>query len=302
LPLIVGMGEGPLVSVVIPTWNRRQLVQEAIASVLAQTYINFELIVVDDGSTDRTVEELRRLDDPRLHVIAAEHTGSAAISRNVGIKEAKGEWIAFLDSDDLWMPDKLELQLNAVTSTGAAWCYGDYTLMDEHGSDIPLRAGGFRALSGWIIEDLLLDRTAVSPDCLLITRDVLAKIGGFDPALHRREDLDFDFRLAIAGEAVALPRVLARVRDHASRKTAGGFAHESTVEVYRNFISRRPGRKFERMARKMLARHLADAAADRIAAGHLLEAARLLTESLFLGDAPSHWLRAGARGVGRRLK
>ncbi len=294
------MGARPLVSVIIPTWNRCHLVQELIASVVAQTYPNWELIVVDDGSTDGTVEELRKLKEPRLRVVATKHVGSAAVSRNLGIGEANGEWIAFLDSDDLWVPEKLEVQLAALNESGAGWCYCDYKLMDENGADIPLRAGGFQPMDGWIIEPLLLGQTAVSPDCLLIRREVLDLAGGFDVALRKREDLDFDFRLALVAEAVAVPLPLARVRDHPLRKTATGFGHEHTAKVYRKFLDGRPERGLARIARKMLARHLADAAGERIAAGHLGMGYALLFRALALGDAPAHWLRAWFRGS-RRL-
>ena len=295
------MGEGPLVSVVIPTWNRRQLVQEAIASVVAQTYGNFELIVVDDGSTDGTIEELRKLTDPRLRLIACPHSGVTAVSRNRGIETARGEFVAFLDSDDLWLPRKLEAQVRALTQSGAGWCYGNYSLVDEDCREIPLRSGRFRPLSGNIIERLLRGETAVHVDCLLVRSELLETVGPFDPALRKREDLDFDFRLAMAGEAIALDEILARVRDHPRRKTAGSdFAHEHTARVYRNFISREPNRSLRQIARKMLARHLADAAADRIAARNFGLAVKLLGEGILLGAPAGHWLRAGVRG-GRRL-
>ena len=77
----------------------------------------------------------RKLEEHRLRLVAAKHSGSAALTRNLGIERANGEWIAFLDSDDLWVPEKLEVQLAALDESGAGWCYGDYTLMDEHGAE-----------------------------------------------------------------------------------------------------------------------------------------------------------------------
>jgi glycosyltransferase involved in cell wall biosynthesis len=101
----------PLVSVVIPTYNRENFVAEAVASVLAQSYVDFELIVVDDGSDDATVALLaERFDDTRLMVVSQPNLGVSA-ARNTGAKLARGEWFAFLDSDDTWLENKLEVQL-----------------------------------------------------------------------------------------------------------------------------------------------------------------------------------------------
>ncbi len=102
-------GELPLVSICIPTYNRAALVQEAVASVLAQTWREFELIVVDDGSTDDTTEALAAYAS-RIRLIRRESRGGVSAARNTGIAAARGEWLAFLDSDDLWRPEKLARQ------------------------------------------------------------------------------------------------------------------------------------------------------------------------------------------------
>src|ERR1700750_1510306 len=101
----------PLVTVVIPTYNRLTLVQQAIASVIAQTYSNWELIIVDDGSDDGTREDIISMNDPRIKLLTKPHVGNIAFLRNAGVDEGSGEWLAFLDSDDLWLPRKLETQL-----------------------------------------------------------------------------------------------------------------------------------------------------------------------------------------------
>jgi len=100
-----------LVSVIIPTWNRANLIGNAIRSVLDQTYSNLELLICDDGSTDNTREIVSGINDNRIKFIEGLHTGVPAAPRNRGIYESRGMWIAFLDSDDLWLPDKLEKQL-----------------------------------------------------------------------------------------------------------------------------------------------------------------------------------------------
>ena len=106
----------PLVSVIIPTYNRQQLVQRAIRSVLSQTFSDFEILVVDDGSTDNTAVVIQAFEDPRIVYLNQNHSGLPAVARNTGIKHATGDYIAFLDSDDLWLPEKLDLQIAFMTA------------------------------------------------------------------------------------------------------------------------------------------------------------------------------------------
>ena len=100
-----------LVTVVIPTYNRYSFIREAIESVIAQTYSNWELIIVDDGSTDDTATYIKSIPDKRIHLLELQHCGNIAMLRNIGAKSASGQWITFLDSDDMWVPEKLETQL-----------------------------------------------------------------------------------------------------------------------------------------------------------------------------------------------
>ena len=109
----------PPVSVVIPAYNRAATIGAAIESVLRQTWEDFELVVVDDGSTDGTLEAARRIADPRLRVVAAPHNMGAAGARNLGVAEARGTWIAFQDSDDEWLPEKLAKQMARLAARRA---------------------------------------------------------------------------------------------------------------------------------------------------------------------------------------
>lgn len=122
----------PLVSVVLPTHNRVTLLRDAIASVVAQTYRHWELIVVDDGSTDDTPEVLSAITDHRVRPVRIVHSGNASVARNVGIAAARGSHVAFQDDDDVWLPDKLERQCAALGARpDAAWCYSDAEFVDE---------------------------------------------------------------------------------------------------------------------------------------------------------------------------
>ena len=126
-----------LISIVMPNYNGRRFVEQAIDSVLNQTYQNFELIVVDDCSNDDSLSliEHKAQSDNRIRVIALEHNAGVANARNVGIKEAKGEYIALLDNDDLWTEDKLERQL-ALAQKGADIVYCSYDFIDEENNSI----------------------------------------------------------------------------------------------------------------------------------------------------------------------
>ena len=117
-----------LVSVIMPSYNTAQYIGESIRSVLEQTYTNLELIIVDDCSTDNTEEIVRGFDDPRIRFFKNEKNSGAAISRNYALSEAKGKWIAFLDSDDLWTPDKLEKQIRFMEENGYHMSYSDYRI------------------------------------------------------------------------------------------------------------------------------------------------------------------------------
>lgn len=126
--------EKDLVSVIMPSYNTATFILESVRSVCNQTYTNWELIIVDDHSTDNTDEILKTIHDDRIHILKNKINSGAAISRNIALKEAKGEWIAFLDSDDLWMPEKLEHQISFMKKNGYDFSYTNYEEIDSDGN------------------------------------------------------------------------------------------------------------------------------------------------------------------------
>lgn len=120
-----------LVSIIMPSYNTAKFIGDSIESVLSQTYANWELIIVDDCSTDETDEVVSRFDDNRIRYLKNEKNSGAAISRNRALREAKGRWIAFLDSDDLWFPEKLEMQVVFMKKNGYHFSYTNYIEIDE---------------------------------------------------------------------------------------------------------------------------------------------------------------------------
>jgi glycosyltransferase involved in cell wall biosynthesis len=297
--------ERPLVTVVIPTFNRLPLLRHAVASVVAQTYPAWELVVADDGSTDGTVEWIRSLNDPRIRVIELAHTAHVGHVRNAGARAGSGALLAFLDSDDEWLPEKLEAQVAAMRSSGARWCYARYGVMDGEGRPAPRRAGEFRALSGPIAPELLADTADVFVGTLLVERSLFEEAGAYseDPRVRRRQDWELHVRLAIRAPALALDQTLARVRDHGDRTTARQ-AEPFTILVptYDAFLESNPPARFARLARRGRALHLADAGAEQLALGRYAAAARMFARALRDGVPPMRWARAIARGARGRWR
>ncbi|MCR5610040.1 MAG: glycosyltransferase [Lachnospiraceae bacterium] len=131
-----------LVSIIMPSYNTANLILESIQSVLNQTYTNWELIIVDDCSTDNTEEVVKSINDDRIRFIKKEQNSGAAESRNFALREAKGRWIAFLDSDDLWKKDKLQKQIQFMEDNGYAFSYTDYEEIDAEGNRLGVLVTG----------------------------------------------------------------------------------------------------------------------------------------------------------------
>lgn len=131
-----------LVSIIMPSWNTSEYISESIESVLEQAYQNWELIIVDDCSTDNTDSVVQSFSDPRIKYFKNECNMGAALTRNRAIREASGEWIAFLDSDDLWTPDKLQKQVNFMEENGYDFSYHEYEKIDEASKPLNIYVSG----------------------------------------------------------------------------------------------------------------------------------------------------------------
>jgi len=209
----------PRVSVIIPTYNRARYLSEAIASVLGQTLTDLELIVVDDGSTDATPALVNSIQDPRLRYIAQPHRGlSAALNR--GLENSRGEYIARLDSDDMFLPKALTTLLSAIEtapSISVAWARGQ--VMDESGRVQPRIRGSRERFAGEMLRSLMYqDCTQCSS--MLIPKACLAQVGGYDEALAFSEDWDMALRLARQFPFRFVDQILVRVREHENAMTA----------------------------------------------------------------------------------
>jgi glycosyltransferase involved in cell wall biosynthesis len=205
--------QAPLVSVIIPTWNREVFLLEAVRSVQAQTFADWELIVVDDGSTDGTRAEMEALAEPRLRYIYQQNRGESS-ARNHGAREARGEFFAFLDSDDLWAPRALECALGFFRchpSTGlVTWAAREVDAEGRRtGRTRPKRSRGhFYSTRSLLGRDWGFVRTP------MVRRHCFFETGGFDETMRHGEDMDFYLRFSLHCPLAQWPEPLYLWRRH----------------------------------------------------------------------------------------
>jgi glycosyltransferase involved in cell wall biosynthesis len=194
----------PTISVIVPAYNAEQTILETITSVQQQTFSDFELIVINDGSTDRTLELLNTVNDPRLKIFSYPN-GGVSVARNRGIARATGEFIAFLDADDLWTPDKLDLQLAALQQqpeAGVVYSWAYY--MDERDKIFQISEPIY--FEGNVYTQLLVNDFVVSCSNCLVRRQAVESVGEFDPAVAGAADWDYWLRLAAHWPFVVVPK------------------------------------------------------------------------------------------------
>lgn len=203
------MAESRTVSVIIPVFNGEQTIKRALDSVFSQTYRDFEIIVVDDASSDRTVELVAQYGSDRLTLIRSSENRGAGAARNRGIAAARGRWIAFLDSDDAWKPEKLSRQIEMLEKSGpsAAACATGYQ-MDKNGRsfnvNLNLTPERFR-------KNIIFGCTISPGSTLLLERYVFNEVGGFDEEFRRLEDWDWLLRFSGKYDMVFVTEPLAEI-------------------------------------------------------------------------------------------
>ena len=209
------IGKPPPVSVNMCCYNSERYLARAVQSVLDQTFKEFELIIVNDGSSDRTEEIVRTFEDPRIRYEYQENRGLAA-TRKRALELSRGKYIAFLDHDDLWVRDKLALQIPLMEARDdVAVVYGNAATIDGDGNVISENWAGFRARDGNVFADLLLDGNFVNWQTVVIRRSLLERVGGFRP-YKIAEDYDLLLRCAVDHMFVGIDCVLAQFRRHTS--------------------------------------------------------------------------------------
>ena len=203
-----------LVSVIIPARDAAAVIGDALESVHAQQYTNLQVIVVDDGSTDETAEIVRAFsrEDPRLRLVRQERTGVSA-ARNAGLREATGKWIAFLDADDVWFPDKLAAQLVSADATlGANFLFSNYTFWDGQ-RELGTRYAKRKQFPHGDVRKKLARWNVFGTSSVVVSRSLVDAAGAFDASLSCGEDWDLWLRMAECGmRARGIRRPLLRYR------------------------------------------------------------------------------------------
>ncbi len=216
----------PFVSVIIPTFNSAEFIEEAINSVLNQSYQNFEIIVVDDSSLDRTVDIVSELskNESRISLYKIEHAGRPSVPRNVGINNAKGELVAFLDSDDVWTKDKLEEQIkyfnkypNLIFVYSMSVTFGLTNIFSNNFEVLPLL---FKAAKSR--EELIKKGNSITCSSVVVKLTALNRVNGFDedPQLKAVEDYDLWIRLSELDDFYFIPRILVKYRIHGTQTSS----------------------------------------------------------------------------------
>jgi glycosyltransferase involved in cell wall biosynthesis len=260
----------PVVSVIIPTYNRRALVRAAIESILRQSWNDWELLVVDDGSTDGTPDEIPR--DPRVRFIALTHSGNVAVVRNAGLDQVTGTYVGFLDSDDRWREGKLAAQVARLTAcSGDGWCHSDYQLVGPDGAAHP-RIGGWIAQEGALLRSLLEGSAGIALVTILVRRELAQSIR-FDARMAFADDRDFLLQLAARSTGCCVDAVVADVLEHAGRTSHAGYEQaRSAMAAYRKLSRSVSDPALAKLARRSARFHLRAYLARARAAGHVQQA------------------------------
>jgi glycosyltransferase involved in cell wall biosynthesis len=327
-PPVPGPGIPGLVSVIIPTYNRGDIIGETIASVLAQTYPQFEILLIDDGSTDNTRQVVSAIDDKRLRYFYKENGGTSA-ARNSGLDSARGEFIAFLDHDDLWESWKLEAQLEILrrhADAGLVWSdmssfakvgeilserhlreyYSAYSLVNLEAIHKPvgtlsdLGAGAPEKFAGcpYYVADVfeyMFNGNLVHPPTAVVRRERLQKSGWFEPQVtgFGAEDYHFYFRVCSHGPVAFLDAPTMLYRIHASQISTTRSLQEArgNLNVVKHWMGRRPANVPEPVIQRALANSHAWLGEEELRAGSPRAATRHLWQSLRLRKAQPYTIR-----------
>ena len=265
--------------------------RHGLAGALAQEEVDVEVVVVDDGSDDGSAERLESVDDPRVRVIRRPERGGQAPALNAGVEAARGDWLAFLDDDDVWSPRKLREQLDAAERGGADFVYSAMVAIDPAGEVIEV-------LPCPPVDDVrrLLRRQNVlrCPSSVMARADLVRRVGALDENLNELTDWDFFIRLVDAGRAAAVDEPLVGYLVHPQNRR---LRQDSDVEREFRYLAAKHAGSGLPLERAGFSRWVA---MGHLRAGRRLEAVRVYLASAVRDRNPGNALRAGAALVGER--
>lgn len=271
------------VSVVIPAYNAARFVTAAIDSVLAQTVQDFEILVVDDGSTDSTREVLARYDSPKVQYLYKPN-GGVSSARNFGIEKARGKYIAFLDADDLWMPEKLEKQVTLLESNEEiGLCYAATEKVDEN-----LQTVGYIQANSYkdYCEALLLNLNIVAGSCssAIVRRDAALQTNGFDAKFSTCADWEYWLRLSLLTRFAPVEEYLVKYRVVPGSMSSDPYiSKRDTLGVLNKFFAQpNVPEKYKKLKNKALSNNLMVVSGEFLHDGKLGESLRCMWKSFRL--------------------
>jgi glycosyltransferase involved in cell wall biosynthesis len=272
----------PAVSIIVPTFNRLKYLRATMASVFEQTFQDWELLIADDGSDADTRAYLQRLDaPPRVTVIWLAHSGRPSVVRNAALRAAQGEFVAFLDSDDVWLPKKLETQIASLRSrTARRWSHTKFILVDESGNPTAWqRTRAWPVPEGWILEKLVKSQTVISVPSVVASRELLEQLGGFDEELVMCEDYDLWLRLAMHSEIDAIDEPLTLVTRHGEHSGNEIISFQDCRRVFEKMLCTAGTEHLRPILRAKRAEVIAGLASSQAACGNRISALRTLLSS-----------------------
>jgi len=294
----------PIVSIVLPTFNRMEFLPATIESVLAQTMTDWELIIADDGSDRDTRSYLDSLTShPRVRLLRLEHSGNPGTARNAGIAAARGTLLAFLDSDDLWAPTKLERQLAALRANPECrWSYTAFVIVDAGG--IPLSSERNRPWiphSGQVFAEVVRTNVSIRLPSVVASAELVREAGGFDETIDRSEDYDLWMRLALRSPICIVDEQLLRVRRHASNENRQpGSAHIARDHSLRKLAEQLTGAERELLAQER-SRNALQLAAVLTAHNQRWRAVTAICGSLSFAWRYPHWWYGAAKELAKAV-
>ncbi len=239
------------ISVIIPVYNGEKTIKETVESVLNQTFTNFELIIINANSTDATLSIISQIEDERIKIFSYPQA-NVAVNRNRGIKHATGDYITFLDADDLWTTDKLAAQYTALQENPqAAVAYSWTNCIDENGKF--LRKTSHVNWNGDVYSKFLLDDFIGNGSNVMIRRDALIDVGAFDEKLTNAQDTDLWLKLSAITDFICVPKVqiLYRIQQNSMSSNVLGL-EKSNLEIIQRAFAREKAKQYQHLKPKAI--------------------------------------------------